>query len=768
MACDIFQCGTPDLVAAQTLISINGVPTGGTSPFSFDFGSIECCNGGFYDLTMIFQNNFSVNGQGQPIAIDGNTYHQLCWPFVNGVPIDEPPCLGDNCNGQIQVLAYTVGSIPFQGLWSITVRITPDCINCCVSDLQSSPNQLLIYPSSNLINDVCCQIIVNLGYNIDNRIYTLTSGPITPTSDICECTNTIVTVRNDSCETKDMNFSLLNCNSYLSLIGQTQFLGVAPQQVVQLTIRYCPDEIEIANCDLALNDGCPTDILFPITASSSCAPVYTVISGPIDAIASTCECVDRIIQIRNDSTCNKDMDFSLLNCNGYLSLIGQTQFLTVTPQQVVQITLRYCPQTIEIGNCDLVLSDGCSDDTLFPINVASVECPPEQAICLNCDFLSINGTKLESCESQCVNIGDTITLYGNVGFPVRSFGIIAADNVLNTFTIAGDYTAGFVPGTIFDVVGSTCNNGTYTVVSAVFNGTNTIITVIGAVPCVTPDGTIENIQYCQLAPDPCDPCIPTPCFQTVHVLIENQDTGQVIYDQTLPAVNNNFLVNLLHTITTFGTYHILIEACDCFGCRKCEWFLEACFQYEIKRIGCHQYNVIDNQLTPTKINTVTVTNQDGSYTATYTFDTSITNFVPIVTPEDGIYTVTISNNLTSDVQTFVIFDFCDLIACYRKLILDLFCNEADPCCKECNDEQKRKMEEQRAELNKMVALAGTLFAFVYRDQITHLGVFTMDECRELDLQMISDIFDKLNEITFRCGECKKTTPITPSPCPTCP
>jgi hypothetical protein len=324
-----------------------------------------------------------------------------------------------------------------------------------------------------------------------------------------------------------------------------------------------------------------------------------------------------------------------------------------------------------------------------------------------------------------------------------------------------------VAGTLFNVAGSTCNDGAYTVVSSVFNGTNTIVTVTGPIACNTGDGAIEDIQYCEPAVDPCDPCIPAPCFQTVHVLIENQDTGQIIFDQTFVAVSNNYLVNFLHTIISFGTYHILIEACDCFGCRKCEWFLEACFQYEIKKSGCHMYNIFDNQLTPTKINTVVITNQSGTYSVTYTFDTSITNFLPIGLPADGIYTVTISNSLTSDVQSFVIFDFCDFITCYRKLILELFCNEGDPCCKECNEEEKRRMEQLRGELNKMIALAGTLFAFIERDRIIHLGVFTMDECRELDLQLISDIFDKLNEITFRCGECKKTTLITPSPCPTC-
>lgn len=69
--------------------------------------------------------------------------------------------------------------------------------------------------------------------------------------------------------------------------------------------------------------------------------------------------------------------------------------------------------------------------------------------------------------------------------------IVAVTTGLNgTFSISGNLTSIFTSGFIFDVIGSTGNDGTYTTQSSTFSAGNTVITVTGTIPNATPDGLI--------------------------------------------------------------------------------------------------------------------------------------------------------------------------------------------------------------------------------------------------------------------------------------
>lgn len=71
-----------------------------------------------------------------------------------------------------------------------------------------------------------------------------------------------------------------------------------------------------------------------------------------------------------------------------------------------------------------------------------------------------------------------------------TYAITAAVIATKKFTIAGDYTSTFTAGEVFDVTGSTLNDGTYTVVSSELVATATVITVSEAVASATADGSI--------------------------------------------------------------------------------------------------------------------------------------------------------------------------------------------------------------------------------------------------------------------------------------
>jgi len=441
--------------------------------------------------------------------------------------------------------------------------------------------------------------------------------------------------------------------------------------------------------------------------------------------------------------------------------IGGISFPCGDPQSItINYNGHYTYDCID-GVC--TINDICSGKyaSLEECQANCVPSTPPATLCLNCNYtIAINGVTQEStCDKICASVGQEVCVVKNIGFPTRAFTIMDVITRFDTFVIDGEWS-GFNEGVTFVVTGSPagCNDGTWTVLSSSYDpitNTTSIITNEN-ITCSDIGGTITVTQNVD-------------CPRNVHLNIVNSVSGEVIIDADVALVGNWAYVNYCFTISSFGDYVVTLSASDCFESYTCQHTIAGCQQYSITKTDCHKYLIQDNANPASgKIDTVTVSNLDGSYVATYTIDFSTSMSVEVTLPEDGVYTVTITDNLTSNSFQDVIFDLCDLLVCSKKLILDIFCNEKDPCCKECDQKRINAMKLQRAEVNKLIALTGTLLAYINRQKINYMGIFTIDQTRSLDLTMIMDIFTKINTITDRCGECKKAMPsATSSICKTC-
>lgn len=90
----------------------------------------------------------------------------------------------------------------------------------------------------------------------------------------------------------------------------------------------------------------------------------------------------------------------------------------------------------------------------------------------------------------------TYTLVSAVSLGTVPRAITGVNQGAQTFTVAGDRTAEFPVGPTFGatVSGSSGNDSPYTVVSAVFGAGSTVITVEQAIPDATADGTIVGLR----------------------------------------------------------------------------------------------------------------------------------------------------------------------------------------------------------------------------------------------------------------------------------
>jgi hypothetical protein len=383
---------------------------------------------------------------------------------------------------------------------------------------------------------------------------------------------------------------------------------------------------------------------------------------------------------------------------------------------------------------------------------------PSSTLVVAPNMFTIDGAAIDPCGGTCGSIGQTLGININQGFPVIQFAIIAVDTILNKFVVSGNQTLIAIPASTFDVTGSTGNDGSYVVISSVYDSLSdtTTISVTTAVVSSVADGAVGNFSTCSNA------------NRQVHVVITNLDSGLIVLDQIITDVSNTYVISqmIAYTLIAYGKYQISYTASDCFSSVNQLVVLQICFNYKIDKTDCHVYNITDNDTSGPafgKIDTVTITNQDSTYSQVFTIDTSVVNFVTVTFPKDGIYKAVITNNLSSDVITMPIYDLCDTIACTKKLILDILCNEADPCCTDCSDATKRKKEVQRAEMNKIIALGSILIAEIRVDELNNLGVFVFDSVRELNFEQMTSTFASLDAIIDRCGECKKNliNPVTP-------
>lgn len=127
-----------------------------------------------------------------------------------------------------------------------------------------------------------------------------------------------------------------------------------------------------------------------------------------------------------------------------------------------------------------------------------------------------NATKIASAAvvdgGQSWFVGDTFSIDGGLGAPATgavltitpsrftaaitgiaietSNPVTAVVQGAKTFAVSGDVTATAIAPVQFNVTGSTGNDGTYTVVSAVFGAAHTVVTVAEAIPSAIADGNI--------------------------------------------------------------------------------------------------------------------------------------------------------------------------------------------------------------------------------------------------------------------------------------
>jgi hypothetical protein len=206
-----------------------------------------------------------------------------------------------------------------------------------------------------------------------------------------------------------------------------------------------------------------------------------------------------------------------------------------------------------------------------------------------------------------------------------------------------------------------------------------------------------------------------------------------------------------------GSYEVRQEVVTC--CGSCSYTKKITVgePISIKRTDCLVVEICNNRaynnpvllqinvkdLTGTIINTYSISNYEGEDALT------------ILLPNDGIYTIEFIEIVNSSIvyqKDFIVYEFCNIVNCYRKLVEKLLCPECD-----CEVTVKDQQDLQN-KINEFIMVATAFYASVKIQFGETFGLFYqkpeyLNTLREHEL-----LLKQLQKICGNCGVKNLTSP----------
>lgn len=388
--------------------------------------------------------------------------------------------------------------------------------------------------------------------------------------------------------------------------------------------------------------------------------------------------------------------------------------------------------------------------------------PP--GICKDCDrMVAVGNTWLfasdQNTGAQCFSAGQTVGFHLNGAFPDRtpaSFTPVETGNACTgigplTLTFTGNHVNDFPVGSQFTCVPS----GTiYTVATATYDTGGDITTVTTTENCQDNNAivTVQNYTACGCGAS----VVVTDIGQNVDVLTQN-----------FTCINNQVQQDFTWIVPQYGLYRIVIQFVDCGSTRTCTYWFKTCDKYTVENIDCHQYRLNlhrpDNMPLTAQTTHVRIKDlKDGSMLLEGDFTDVQFPFI-VKGAEDTVYTMEFTGPDTIK-QTEVIIDSCVILMCRKKMVLEQFCGDDDPCDNDCEDSDEN--DQRRLEITRVGMLMDELQnqVYTYRQRWTGLPLYSAS--KQADTQLIADLIGVIRETALRCGACSPPT-TSSDPCPTC-
>lgn len=246
------------------------------------------------------------------------------------------------------------------------------------------------------------------------------------------------------------------------------------------------------------------------------------------------------------------------------------------------------------------------------------------------------------------------------------------------------------------------------------------------------------------------------------IVVTYYSNGTVIYTTTIqgddPLVVTPFTVSFAEE----GKYTIKLTVTNCCGTCTVEKQITVGPPLQLKRIGCGVFEIEDYipRSTGTRLR-ITLTDVSGKEIQKYivenynpkdtTSSEVIYNFLQFTVPYDGIYIISIDTidsfgeALTS--KKFTIYEFCNIIECYKNLVEKYLCTD-------CDCVNKSEAYELQQKINAFLA---TAFAFFASVDIQYGNTYGLLHYQSNQLSTLRNHELLLKQLHILCDQCDVTS-----------
>lgn len=195
-----------------------------------------------------------------------------------------------------------------------------------------------------------------------------------------------------------------------------------------------------------------------------------------------------------------------------------------------------------------------------------------------------------------------------------------------------------------------------------------------------------------------------------------------------------------------------------------EWNKCQCAEFPITQLECRKWKICNCAKDYGKYY-FTVKYPNGQIVPGVTYDvTAEEGYAPleedscveITLPTDGVYYIEIVLNLELGTvkEQIPLPTFCNIEACFTKLITEVLCNDIDPCCYTCTEAEIRKANIKRAELNKMIGIYMMIIKMTMDINYSYIGQTTLNATLLNNMMMLQELINKVKILAGRCGLCE--------------
>ncbi len=267
--------------------------------------------------------------------------------------------------------------------------------------------------------------------------------------------------------------------------------------------------------------------------------------------------------------------------------------------------------------------------------------------------------------------------------------------------------------------------------------------------CYSPNSFI-NIKYTGILVAPTFPIL-------INTNVVEDSTGTVVadIDDSVPDQATLDLLTNAVMLVNPGSYTVTITV-D--GCVEATIKYQVCEPLGVYKNDCNDYYIHRPSTVTTSELLVTVSELEGD-TLIDQATWSMTDYTyGFTVPGDGIYIIELHEPGTPSVliHSFAIFEVCKLLSCIRAITEIMLCEDDDPCCISCDEDNVKLRKFATGQANKLIPLYYTYIGIAKQYKLHNIGSSLLDDEQLNYLSEAKSIIDKINLLTKDCsGLCQQ-------------